>query len=369
MSGQAGTLRVSSDDGDLVASYAPVPDVQWSLALVQPESEIQAPIVHMRNLLAVAVLGLFVLVAALITWVIRREINRPIQRIVARLGKGADEVAAAASQLSNASKSLADQSTEQAASLEETTASLEEMASMTKQNADHAGEADRLMQEANQAVDDAGTCIKSLNESMTEISESSSEISRIIKTIDEIAFQTNLLALNAAVEAARAGQAGAGFAVVADEVRALAIKAADSARNTATLIEGTITKIGNGSGDLKKTVDKFKDVTSKTDKVGQLLREITAASNEQVQGIAQINKAAGEMDKTVQQNAASAEQSASASTELNVQSDAVRTVVQELESMVGLSRGLESEETAHASIRTGQSRSSAKHEGAAGLEA
>ena len=82
---------------------------------------------------------------------------------------------------------------------------------------------------------------------MKEISRVSEETSSIIKSIDEIAFQTNLLALNAAIEAARAGEAGAGFSVVAHEVRTLAQKAAEAAKNTAALIEGTLVRVKDGS--------------------------------------------------------------------------------------------------------------------------
>ena len=111
---------------------------------------------------------------------------------------------------------------------------------MTKQNAGNTQEADNLMTETKNVVDRASRSMAELTSSMSEISNASQETSKIIKTIDEIAFQTNLLALNAAVEAARAGEAGAGFAVVADEVRNLAMRAADAARNTAGLIERTV---------------------------------------------------------------------------------------------------------------------------------
>jgi methyl-accepting chemotaxis protein len=174
-----------------------------------------------------------------------------------------------------------------------------------------------------------------LTQSMEEISRASEETSKIIKTIDEIAFQTNLLALNAAVEAARAGEAGAGFAVVADEVRNLAMRAAEAAKNTADLIEGTVQKVHEGSDLVAKTNEAFGEVSKSAAKVGELVSEIAAASNEQAEGIGQVNKAVAEMDKVVQQNAASAEESASASEEMNAQAVQMKSMVNELVALVG----------------------------------
>ena len=166
----------------------------------------------------------------------RRNITRPVTRIVAGLNEGADQVASAASQISSTSQQLAEGSSEQAASIEETSSALEEIASMTRQNADNAHQADHdegHQHHSWQAMDS----ITRMCESMDEITNASDDTSKIIKTIDEIAFQTNLLALNAAVEAARAGEAGKGFAVVAEEVRNLAARSAEAAKNTAELIE------------------------------------------------------------------------------------------------------------------------------------
>jgi methyl-accepting chemotaxis protein len=204
--------------------------------------------------------------------------------------------------------SLAEASSEQAASGEETSSSLEEMSSMTKQNADNANTANNLMKEANQVIASANTSMGHLTTSMGEISKASEETQKIVKTIDEIAFQTNLLALHAAVEAARAGEAGAGFAVVADEVRNLAMRAADAAKNTASLIEGTVKKIKEGVNLVQTTNDGFSKVAESSNKVGDLLGEIAAASKEQAQGIEQINIAVSEMDKVTQQNAAGSEE-------------------------------------------------------------
>ena len=259
-----------------------------------------------------------------------RAVTKPLQRVIEGINSGAEEVASAAGQVSSASQSLADGSSAQAAAIEETSSSLEQMSSMTRQNADHAGQADHLMQDANTVVNQANSSMEELIESMADISNASEETSKIIKTIDEIAFQTNLLALNAAVEAARAGEAGAGFAVVADEVRNLAMRAADAARDTAGLIEGTVNKVASGSELVSKTNESFGNVADSAQKVGELVSEIAAASNEQAQGIGQVNNAVSEMDKVTQQNAANAEESASASEELNAQAEQMKSLVDEL---------------------------------------
>ena len=177
-----------------------------------------------------------------------------------------------------------------------------------------------------------------LTGAMHDISSASRETSKIVKTIDEIAFQTNLLALNAAVEAARAGEAGAGFAVVAAEVRNLAMRAAEAAKNTAVLIENTVKKVGDGSQLAGKTGEEFIQVVDSIGKVGSLLAEIMAASNEQAKGVEEISSAVAEMDCVVNQNAASSEQSASASEELSRQSQSLYDLVAELSRMVGKGR-------------------------------
>ncbi len=264
-----------------------------------------------------------------------RSITGPLKRVIDGLNTAASEVSAASNETSAASNSLADGSSEQAAAIEETSSSLEEMSSMTKQNASNAGQADSLMKQTNLVVSKANTSMKQLTTSMQEITKASEDTSKIIKTIDEIAFQTNLLALNAAVEAARAGEAGAGFAVVADEVRNLAMRSAEAAKNTATLIEGTVKKVTDGSALVKATGDAFKEVAANAAKVGELVGEIAAASSEQAQGIEQVNLAVTEMDKVTQQNAANAEESASASEELNAQAEELKAFVQELAVMVG----------------------------------
>lgn len=272
-------------------------------------------------------------------FLITRSITGPIKRIIHNLTQGSEQVASASQQVASASHSLAEGASDQAASLEETSSSLEEMSSMTNQNADNARQANEVMGEANQVVDQANRSMGELTTSMEKISSASEETSKIVKTIDEIAFQTNLLALNAAVEAARAGESGAGFAVVADEVRNLAMRAADAARNTASLIEDTVERIHAGSGLVITTNEAFSRVASSSSKVGELVGEIAAASHEQAQGIGQVTDAVAQMDGMTQQIAAHAEQSASAGEEMNAQAEHMREAVKELVLMAGTGLG------------------------------
>ncbi len=283
-----------------------------------------------------------------LTWIIvSRSITKPINRIILGIRTGANRVAATSSQVAAASQSLSEGSSEQAASVEETSSSLEEMSSMSKNNAENAGKANELMKEAFRIIEQANSSMNLLTKSMEDIFTASEDTSKIIKSIDEIAFQTNLLALNAAVEAARAGEAGAGFAVVADEVRNLAMRAADAAKGTATLIEGTIDKVEGGAGLTDKTNDEFQSVSQSSQKVVEIVSEIAASSNEQALGVKQVSKAVSEMDRIVQQNAANAEQSASASEEMSSLAEHMKGVVRELVALVGGNKNETTEKPVH----------------------
>ena len=206
---------------------------------------------------------------------------------------------------------------------------------MTRRNAENSQEAASSMAQTEKLVGDANAALGEMVTSMVAIKESSDKVSKIIKTIDEIAFQTNILALNAAVEAARAGEAGMGFAVVADEVRTLAQRSAQAARDTAALIEESITRANHGHQRVAQVSDAIGAITASAGRVKELVDAVSVASREQSHGIDQVTQAITQMEKVTQNTAATAEESAAASEELSAQAESAMAVVGRLSTLVG----------------------------------
>ncbi len=250
-----------------------------------------------------------------------------LNAVLREINTAAEQVYSGAGQVADGSQALSQGATEQASSIEELTASITQVAAQTKENSVNANEAKELALKVKENAEEGNRHMGEMLKSMNEINESSSNISKIIKVIDEIAFQTNILALNAAVEAARAGQHGKGFAVVAEEVRNLAARSANAAKETTTLIEGSIKKSERGTEIANNTAKALYEIVDGVSKAATLVTEIAAASEEQATGIAQINVGIEQVSHVVQTNSATAEQSAAASEELSSQSELLKDMV------------------------------------------
>ncbi|HXK59568.1 MAG TPA: methyl-accepting chemotaxis protein [Acidobacteriota bacterium] len=251
------------------------------------------------------------------------NLNQALQQVAA----SAEQIAAASGQISSGSQSLSQGAGQQASSLEEISSSLQQMSSMTRQNLANAQEAAAVSVEANASVQKGTESMQRLSDAIRRIKQSSTDTAKIVKTIDEIAFQTNLLALNAAVEAARAGEAGKGFAVVAEEVRHLAMRSAEAAKSTSSLIDESVANADAGVRMNEEVLANLQEITSRVHRISTVMAEIKAGSEQQSQGVEQVNRAIEQINQVTQETAASAQESAGAALELNSQAEDMKELV------------------------------------------
>ena len=247
--------------------------------------------------------------------------------IVGSVRQGSEAVSTASAEIANGNHDLSARTEQQASALEETAASMEELNSTVKQNSDNAKAANQLAINASNVAVECGDIVAQVVDTMSGINESSRKISDIINVIDGIAFQTNILALNAAVEAARAGEQGRGFAVVASEVRSLAGRSADAAKEIKLLISDSVERVEQGTTFVNKAGITMTEVVNSIKRATDIMGEISAASFEQSQGVAQVGEAVTQIDQTTQQNAALVDEMAAAARSLRSQAqELVQTV-------------------------------------------
>lgn len=257
---------------------------------------------------------------------------------IAELRAASHQIDQASTEIAHGAESLAQVTSQQAATLEQISASVTEFASLGQSTTANVREARATTGIATTAAETGVAQVDRLIVAMDSTRDAARETAKIVRTIDEIAFQTNLLALNASVEAARAGDAGRGFAVVADEVRALAMRCAEAARSTASLIDEAVLRVEGGVVISNEVGAQLKDVAHRIGSVNAVMEQIGRAAESQQEGATQIREAITELNNTVQQAAANAEETASASSELTAQARSQRSQTERFRTDEGTSR-------------------------------
>lgn len=256
-----------------------------------------------------------------------QSLKKELREAMGKINQSSDQVASGAEQVSAGAQALSQGATEQASSVQELAATITEISNHVKKNAHSAEEASSQAEETTRELENGKEQMRQMTLAMNEINDTSSEIGKIIKTIEDIAFQTNILALNAAVEAARAGEAGKGFAVVADEVRNLASKSAEASKNTAVLIESSTQSVYKGTEIAGETAASLNRIVESSEKTAGLIYEISNASQEQANSIAQVTLGIDQISSVVQTNSATAEESAATSEELSGQAQVLKGLI------------------------------------------
>ena len=285
------------------------------------------------------------------------KMTQELANIIKTIATVSHNISNATQDMASGNRDISTRTHQQSSSLDETASAMEKINSIVQTNAEDVNNADVITKQARETVVGSKTqLLDTVNNSidmnhdilqnlqttntdvvgaMEKIMDSSKKIEGITTLMNDIAFQTNLLALNASVEAARAGEHGKGFAVVASEVRKLAHRSAKASTEIGVLIQTSLENISSGRKLVKDSEEWMNEMRTKIEtmlnnlktesdsnlneillsvkEVTEVMENIKVASQEQAEGVEQINRTIADMGLTTQENSTLIEQNESAS--------------------------------------------------------
>lgn len=237
-----------------------------------------------------------------------------LRDVISIVKSASNDVASGSKVLSSTAGQISKVTRQQAVSAEEASSSIEQMTANIKQNAENALQTEKIGIKASENAKESGQAVMKAVSAMQMIAKRTA-------VIEDIASQTRMLSLNATIEAARAHDQGKGFAVVASEVRSLAERSQAAATEINQLVSSSVDVAEKAGNMLTKLVPDIQ-------KTAELVQEISAASNEQSSGAAQINDAIQQLDQMIQQNVLIAEDLSSISEKLSSQAEQLRSAIE-----------------------------------------
>ena len=255
------------------------------------------------------------------------RLKKQMAETLQSVSEASNQVAAGANNLSEASQSLAEGATDQAGAVEEMQATITTISDDIRVTANSAGDSYNQARSYAEEAERSHREMQAMMDAMTRINDASKQVGNIISEIEDIASQTNLLSLNASIEAARAGEAGRGFSVVADQIRQLAEQSANSAAETRTLIETSLSAIADGSKTVDIVNDSINRVVEGMEQIAQSSKSISEMANDQAEAMKQAEQGVSQISEVVQSNSATAEETSATSEELSAQAATLDSLI------------------------------------------
>lgn len=286
---------------------------------------------------------------------ILRSVNQSglnLAALIDDVGSRVEGLHRVADEIGHGNRELAGRTEQSAASIVETAAALEQLGAAIAQNTESSKQAARLAEETSTSATQGGEVMQDVIATMRSMTERAERITGIVEVIESIAFQTNILALNASVEAARAGEQGRGFAVVAGEVRNLAGRCADASKEIRGLIERSVSSARAGSQGVDRAGECMTEIVERTQRVSTLIGEISLASQEQSEGIGQVELAINQIDRATQENASMVSRT-------HLSSEKLRKLLAQVVDAIAIYRSGETDPPARDSNRTARVRGEA----------